>query len=99
MATASDGGQLKSIADVLTNVRDTGHTPESIGVVLFDYLLSQATSVGTLNAAGDTINIPMTAVIKPASHDTIAADGTHCTEVCIQVNGVIIFRYSKCVFE
>ena len=99
MATAPDVGQLKTIADTLADIRDSAHTPESIGVLLFDYLLSQATSVGTLNAAGNSIDIPMIAMIRSSNADAVAADGIHCTEVVVQINGVIIFRYSKCIFE
>ena len=86
--------QLEPMGGILLQVRNAIHTPESVGVVLFDYLLSKGASIGTLNVEGDTLEIPMAAII--ALEDGKGPQ-TRCTHICLVVNGVEIACFDHCV--
>jgi hypothetical protein len=88
----------KGFGEVLAQTRETLHTPASAGVVLFDYLLSQGMKVGTLNAAGNTLEIPVTATIKVESRQGLQTQ-SHCTHTCLSINGINIVCVDKCVLE
>lgn len=86
--TSKDEIPPKSISETLSRVRTALHTPESAGVLIFDYLLSQATTVGTLSANNNVVDVPMSARIQVVRTQGIQQASTTIT--CVTIGPISI---------
>lgn len=77
-------------AEILSKMRNGAHTPESMGVLMIENLLSEATSIGKINADEGAIEVPMNATIKVIQPDGIQNMRTVIT--CIEIGS-----FSVCV--
>ena len=75
-------------AEILSKMRNGAHTPESMGVLVIENLLQQATSIGKISADQSTIEIPMNATIKLVKSKGIRSKRTVIT--CIEIGSFSI---------
>ena len=86
----SDYKERESITGLLAQVRNSVHTPGAVGVLMCDHLLSEGPSVGSVNMAKHTLEVPMTATIRMMQSEGPAPRRVVVT--CIKIGG-----YSVCV--
>lgn len=85
------------IENLLHQINAQMQTPESMGRILMNALLSEAASKGTFMADG-TIEIPMTATIRLPGSKGLTTSSV-CGESCIKILGTNVVCVSVCHHE